>query len=356
MPAVRSLQATERCHIVHLYLSGKSYRKIAGIFEIYYFVQIFDSIFIDEMQISLGCVHYTIKKYKIHGLYNDLPKSGRPKKVTPRIRRSIIKTIVKDPFASPKTIKSALPDNDIISESCIRKNLVNEGYRAYKAKKKPFLTVRHRRLRLDFCNRYGNYDSSFWEKVIFSDETRISLLASDKPPLVRRPINLPLSPQYLRPSFKHAISVMVWGCFSNQGLGELYIVDGNLNNAKYLTILESNLLPFINKIDDHGPHAFQDDNAPPHRHQNVYNWIEKNNILKIEWPPQSPDLNPIENLWHFLKLKVAKYGPTNKAELINTIQRVWKNEIPDELITNLIHSMKNRIESLKKSKGGHIDY
>ena len=103
-----------------------------------------------------------------------------------------------------------------------------------------------------------------------------------------------------------------------------------------MEILESNLLPFINKWKDHGPHFFQDDNAPPHRHQNVYNWIENNNILKIEWPPQSPDHNPIENLWDFQKLKVAKYGPTNKVYLISSIKKVWQNEIPDDLVKNLI--------------------
>ena len=58
-------------------------------------------------------MHYTIRKFKKYGLYNDLPKSGRPKKETPRIQRSIVRTIVKDPFASPKMIKSFLPDSDI---------------------------------------------------------------------------------------------------------------------------------------------------------------------------------------------------------------------------------------------------
>ena len=309
------------------------------------------------MQISLGCIHYTIKKYKKFGIFENAPKSGRPKITTERVHRSVVRSIIKNPFSSSVEIKASLPTKHQVSASTIRRLVINEGYRAYKAKRKPFLTKKHVKQRMEFFNLYSNCGDDFWKKVVFSDETRISLMASDKPPLVRRPRNSDsLDQKYLKPSFKHPISVMIWGCFSYQGLGEIYIIDGNLNNTKYIEILEGNLLPFLRRQNSTGTNYFQDDNAPAHRHKKVKEWMERNDIMNLMWPPQSPDLNPIENLWHFLKMKVAKHRPMNKKELVKAIKHVWNNEISSELIVNLIESMNRRLERLLISKGKHIDY
>ena len=297
-----------------------------------------------------------MKKYKEKGTFDDLPKSGRPKKVTTRLQRSIVRTIITNPFASSEEIKKDLPDSSLISSSSIRKIMVNEGYRAYKAKIKPFLTQKHKETRKMFAENFGEKDQEFWQKVIFSDETRISLLASDKPPLVRRPRNSSLDSKFLRPSFKHPVSIMIWGCFSWHGLGEIYIIDGTVNNGKYLEILTNNLMPYIQEKFKNERPIFQDDNAPAHRHRNVKSWMIENELYHLDWPAQSPDLNPIENLWHFLKMKVKKYCPKNKAELISTVKKVWESEIPQELVQNLIKSMLNRLSLLKEANGGHINY
>ena len=67
-------------------------------------------------------------------------------------------------------------------------------------------------MRKQFYEKYGNRNETFWQRVIFGNETRISILESNKPPLVRRPKNQPLNFEYLRPKFEKSISVMVWGC------------------------------------------------------------------------------------------------------------------------------------------------
>ena len=91
-------------------------------------------------------------------------------------------------------------------------------------------------------------------------------------------------------------------------------------------------------------------------HSEIKKWFSEKEIQLIEWPSQSPDANPIEDLWSFLKRKVTKYAPQNKSELKNVIKRVWENEIPQDLIQNLALSFKKRIIDLINSKGGHIDY
>ena len=92
------------------------------------------------------------------------------------------------------------------------------------------------------------------------------------------------------------------------------------------------MLPFIEKKFDGLNSIYQDDNAPSHRHKNVRNWIEKNKLNQLEWPPQSLDLINRENLWHFLELKVAKHEPKNQQELISVVRRVQGFEINDDLV------------------------
>ena len=261
-----------------------------------------------------------------------------------------------DPFASSKSIQNSLPEDVSISDRTIRKILLDEGYRSYKAKKKPHLKKCHIRDRIRFYDLFKNYGFEDFSKIIWSDESRICLNYGDHPPLVRRPPNSSLDEKYLRPSSKYQISIMVWGWFSAFVLGPLQIIDGTVNNQRYIDILENNLIPYINNKCGGQQILFQDDNASCHRHRNVKNWMQEKGINRIFWPAQSPDLNPIENLWSFLKMKINKYSPNSKKELIMVAKRVWENEIPTELIKNLVLSMEKRLIALKNAKGKHIDY
>ena len=75
----------------------------------------------------------------------------------------------------------------------------------------------------------------------------------------------------------------------------------------------------------------------------------------IEWPSQSPDLNPIENLWGVLKNEVSKRQFSNKAELWSFVKEEWQ-KIPIETCRKLISSMPNRMQKVIENKGGHSGY
>ena len=75
------------------------------------------------------------------------------------------------------------------------------------------------------------------------------------------------------------------------------------------------------------------------------------------WPAQSSDINPIENLWQELKLRLARAQPrpTNKSELFDIVRPEW-NALPEKLLLSLVHSMPRRIRAVIKAKGGHTKY
>jgi len=100
---------------------------------------------------------------------------------------------------------------------------------------------------------------------------------------------------------------MVWGCFSKDGTGALEIVEGTMNSEKYINILKKNLLPLMNECHSFGIDIFQQDNAPCHKPKSVTSFLERQNIAVLKWPPYSPDLSLIENLWAFVKEKFSLF-------------------------------------------------
>ena len=84
-------------------------------------------------------------------------------------------------------------------------------------------------------------------------------------------------------------------------------------------------------------------------------WKEENLIDRMDWPSNSPDLNPIENLWRIMKVKVGKFHPQNIIQLKASIRAVWRS-LPNNLAQNLANSMPNRINKIFEVKGDSIDY
>ena len=77
----------------------------------------------------------------------------------------------------------------------------------------------------------------------------------------------------------------------------------------------------------------------------------------MEWPAQSPDLDPIENLWNHLKRRMAEYDQESKGtiELWERVQIEW-DKIEPEVCQNLIESMPKCVEAVIKAKGGYTKY
>ncbi|KAI4898107.1 hypothetical protein NFI96_015371 [Prochilodus magdalenae] len=116
-------------------------------------------------------------------------------------------------------------------------------------------------------------------------------------------------------------------CSAPKGL--LHRITGKMDGAMYRTILRDNLLPSARDLKMGRGWVFQHDNDPKHTAKATKDWLKKNHIKVMEWPSQSPDLNPIENLWRELKVRVAKRQPTNLHDLERICKEEWAKIPPD---------------------------
>lgn len=145
------------------------------------------------------------------------------------------------------------------------------------------------------------------------------------------------------------------GFFFSGGIGPLVPVEGLINGEKYKLILENYLIPFLN---EKGPDLlFMQDNTRIHTCRLVSQFLLEKRVEVLVWPPKSPDLNPIENLWHILKQKrTKKFGtPRTRSELIDQTLEIW-SEFGTEICEKLSNSLKNRLKEVLKNRGGPIDY
>ncbi|KRF98923.1 uncharacterized protein Dwil_GK27746, partial [Drosophila willistoni] len=110
---------------------------------------------------------------------------------------------------------------------------------------------------------------------------------------------------------------MVWGAISYYGTCDLQFLTSRMNAQDYNTVLKT-AFPYFQNVFQNLQWTFQHDNAPIHTARSVKSWIQGQKVDLMEWPPYSPDLNIIENVWGWLVRKVYESGKqyTTKTELI----------------------------------------
>ena len=193
-----------------------------------------------------------------------------------------------------------------------------------------------------------------WRRVIWSDESPFVLRYNGRKSVWRLG-NERYSPRCIAGTVKHDIKINVWACFCAHEVCNFYLVDGIMEQVQYREILEDQLLPSVRRMFPEGAWYFQQDNDPKHMANTTIAYMNARHIPKLPWPSQSPDLNPIENLWSILDYKLRNRRPQNKLQLVEALREGW-NSLDADLLTTLVDSMPRRIQAVIESKGYPTKY
>jgi hypothetical protein len=164
---------------------------------------------------------------------------------------------------------------------------------------------------------------------------------------------------------------MMWGCFAGTKLGPIVFINETINTDVYIANLRENLLPFIDAVIADGATdvCFQQDNATPHVSKRTRKWLANSarahGFSIMQWPPNSPDMNPIEHVWAHLKLelhrrfpdtKILRGGPAAIRRMLRArLTEVWW-DIGEEVLSPLIESMSHRVQAVLGAQGWYTKY
>ncbi len=314
-----------------------------------------------QYNVDISTITRLYKKYQETQSTKDLPKSGRPKLLTEHSERQAVRYIVSGECSTAVQVQKKLQvDHQIkVSTQTVRRTFKSNGLKSAVKAKKPLLTDRHKKKRYEFAKKYRHWTFDDWSKVIWSDESKYNVFGSDGKEYCWKHKGEPLKDQHIKGTIKFGGGgIFVWGCMTAAGIGYLCKIDGGLDAALYCQILEEDFfgtLEYYNlNLNDV---IFQQDNDPKHTARITKKWLEDNNVVVLEWPPQSPDLNPIEHIWGEVerRLRKADIFIKNKDILWEQLQQTWNN-IEVNVCTKLIETMPRRINDVLKQKGGYTKW
>ncbi|KAK3574884.1 hypothetical protein QTP86_018348 [Hemibagrus guttatus] len=248
MPRSKEIQKQMRKKVIEIYQSGKGYKAISKALEL--------------PRTTVRAITY---KWRKHGTVENLPRSVRPTKITPRAQRQLIQEVTKDPTTTSKELQASLASVKVsVQDSTIRKRLGKNGLHGRVPRRKPLLSKKNIKARLSFARKHLDDPQDFWENTL------------------------------------------TWKTCCDKWNHEFCCLP---------KILKENVRPSVCDLKLKRTWVLQQDNNPKHTSKSTSEWLKKNKMKTLEWPSQSPDLNPIEMLWHDLKKMVHARKLSNVAEL-----------------------------------------
>ena len=310
--------------------------------------------FEDNIKVSRKTVYRVIKNFKETGAVSSRKSVVRRVKALKENHIDFIDNIVRvnseitfpEICAQLKSVFGLSVSTNTVRQACVDLNIGSKKTRYAQ-------TVRHvnKTKRYDYAINCVKSGETF-DDVIFTDESTIKIETTSRRRLYklsdRRSHTLKGKP-------KHPFGLHVWAGISRRGATQIHIFTGRMDSVYYQSILSERLVPFIQK---HYPdnHRFMQDNDPKHVSKSTIAFMESNNINHWKTPPESPDMNPIENLWAGLKNYIRKVKkPTNKAGLIEGIQEFWQTVDADMCNKYINHNFKV-IPEVIKVKGAASGY
>lgn len=309
-----------------------------------------------------------VKRFSTTGDVTDKPRHGRPSKgLDSCAARALLKSGVRQGMTCPelgKRLKSEL-DLDVGRET-IRAYLRTYLARHVRPKKKPLLTDLQKAKRVAFAKKWVGKD---WSNVVISDSKIFWLcpkgvgykqwvLYEDEPPVL--------------PAVKNHTKLHVYGAVSRWGKTPLFPTAGTsrmkfsskgVTAAIYTSLLQENFMPAMREMMQKAspryqgkPWIFQQDGAPAHTAATTKAWLAAAKGVEVmEWPPNSPDLSWIENLWGIVASKLRRRNDLSPNNFQAAVTQEWEN-IPHATCMALYGSIKGRLQACIDRDGAYTKY
>jgi ketohexokinase/beta-glucosidase len=252
-----------------------------------------------------------------------------------------------------------------VSDGIITHALALRGYGRHIALGKPGLSEAVKRERLRFAQNHIDWTIEQWFSILWSDETWVN--GFHRKIWVTRRAGEEYEDTCLFSKQQRRRGWIFWGCFSGKKKGPCLFWEKSwksINSKQYC----AHILPLVESYITLHPHlSFMQDNAPAHSSKYTKSWLKDHLLEVIKWPSNSPDLNPIEIVWNWMKQwiqetygmeldKVESQGrKMNLDQLKQMIQEAW-DQITDNDLNHLVHTMKQRCQDVINANGGNTKW
>ncbi len=230
-----------------------------------------------------GCSQSAVSKH-VNRKLNGRKKCGRKRCTTNRENRSLMRIVKQNRFKNLGELHKEWTEAGVKASRATTHRRVKEfGYSCPQS-------------RLTWAKEKKNWNVAQWSKVLFSDESKFCISFGNQGTRVWRKGVEAHSPSCLKSSVKFPQSVMIWDAMSSAGVGPLSYLKTNVTAPVYQTILENFMLPSADQLFKDADFIFQQDLAPAHTTKSTKSWLNDHGVGVLDWPANSPDLNPIDNL------------------------------------------------------------
>ena len=315
-----------------------------------------------EHNLSCSWAKKLVRRIKQGESIDRIPGSGRKRKTSPREDRYLVRQakMERPPHEDcprvtdlAEELKHHSNNSTVISGRTVLRRLREANLRKNVKTRKPFVNTRNQAIRLKFARDHINWSVEQWKKVLWTDESPYVLRCMIRQYVWRTPGER-FKRRCMQGTVKHQKKIQVWGGFSWNGVGRIKRVIGKMDAFMYKQILIHQMRPSGRELIGED-FILAQDNDPKHTSRLCKKYLEDHRIRSLNWPAQSPDLNPIENLWSELDRRMRKRKCNSEEELFEEVKRNWY-QLDNGYLQKLIESMPKRCADVVRSQGRPIDY
>ena len=278
---------------------------------------------------------------------------GRPKVLTPEVLRFIEVHSLNDAKLTDGEIRNAIHDqlNIEISRSSVATARNKLGFKFRPPMTRQVLSETQREERLEFSHAITS-GQEVVPNIIFSDESRFEKHPDNTWRRIKRGA---WNDSCFAEKVKFNKGVMVWAAIGVGYRSPLMICECSVDSVEYRRLLEaSKLVADCDAKYGRGRWTLMQDGAPAHLSAETMAWFRERHVAVVPgWPANSPDLNPIENLWAIMKRQVKKHQWTSTESIQGVLQRIWAH-LDETMINKLVLSFGKRCLTVASVNGGSI--